>query len=156
MLLIRFFCNFSLRAAWGGLFTAFPPSVDFFKVSFFSSFRTEKALHQDGLWCKASKFSAMFLCLFLMFSLVLRMARIFWFLQRGLSKKCQRGVLKNNFFIRLRKQNLASIHFCIRIMALSGFICVPLSKVYRLYWTVLSICYQSKTLVISWYRLMTR
>ena len=101
-------------------------------------------------------FFSMFLCLFLMFSLVLRMDRIFWFLQRGLSKKCQRGVLKNNFFIRLRKQNLASIHFCIRIMALSGFICVPLSKVYRLYWTVLSICYQSKTLVISWYRLMTR
>ena len=40
-------------------------------------------------------FFSMFLCLFLMFSLVLRMNRIFWFLQRGLSKKCQRGVLKN-------------------------------------------------------------
>ena len=40
-------------------------------------------------------FFSMFLCLFLMFSRVLRMARIFWFLQRGLSKKCQRGVLKN-------------------------------------------------------------
>ena len=40
-------------------------------------------------------FFSMFLCLFLMFSLVLRMDRIFWFLQRGLSKKCQRGVLKN-------------------------------------------------------------
>ena len=40
-------------------------------------------------------FFSMFLCLFLMFSLVLRMARIFWFLQRRLSKKCQRGVPKN-------------------------------------------------------------
>ncbi len=41
-------------------------------------------------------FFSMFLCLFLMFSLVLRMDRIFWFLQRRLSKKCQRGVPKNN------------------------------------------------------------
>lgn len=49
ILLIRFFCNFSLRAAGNSLFTAFYPGVDFFKVSFFSSFRTEKALHQDGL-----------------------------------------------------------------------------------------------------------
>ena len=43
-------------------------------------------------------FFSMFLCLFLMFSLGLRMDRIFWFLQRGLSKKCQRGVPKNNFY----------------------------------------------------------
>ena len=45
-------------------------------------------------------FFSMFLCLFLMFSLVLRMNRIFWFLQRGLSKKCQRGVLKNMWIIQ--------------------------------------------------------
>ena len=45
---IQFFCNFSLRTAGNSLFTAFSSGVDFFKVSFFETFRTEKALHQDG------------------------------------------------------------------------------------------------------------
>ena len=39
ILLIRFFCNFSLRAAGIGLFTAFSPGVEFFKVSFFLFFQ---------------------------------------------------------------------------------------------------------------------
>ena len=48
-------------------------------------------------------FFSMFLCLFLMFSRVLHMARIFWFLQRRLSKKCQRGVQKNMLIIQTRR-----------------------------------------------------
>ncbi|WP_207739407.1 hypothetical protein, partial [Blautia wexlerae] len=39
ILLIRFFCNFSLRTAGNSLFTAFSPDVDFFKVSFFLFFQ---------------------------------------------------------------------------------------------------------------------
>ena len=39
ILLIRFFCNFSLRTAGNSLFTAFSPGVDFFKVSFFLFFQ---------------------------------------------------------------------------------------------------------------------
>ena len=39
ILLIRFFCNFSLRTAGSSLFTAFSSDVDFFKVSFFLFFQ---------------------------------------------------------------------------------------------------------------------
>jgi len=39
ILLIRFFCNFSLRTAGNSLFTAFSSGVDFFKVSFFLFFQ---------------------------------------------------------------------------------------------------------------------
>ena len=127
---------------------------------FFSSFRTEKALHQDGLWCKASNFFSMFLCLFLMFSRVLRMARIFWFLQRRLSKKCQRGVPKN---INYSNSQIKSYHYTL-LYRNYGSIWFYMCSTVQSPQTVLNgvinllshLCYQSKILVISWYRLTTR
>ena len=105
-------------------------------------------------------FFSMFLCLFLMFSLVLRMNRIFWFLQRGLSKKCQRGVPKNinysnsqikSYYYTLLYRNYSSIWFymCSTVQS-------PQTVLNGVINLLSHLCYQSKILVISWYRLTTR
>ena len=75
---IQFFCNFSLRTAGNSLFTAFSSGVDFFKVSFFSLLSgLKKPCIRMVSDARLLIFFSMFLCLFLMFSRVLHMARIF-------------------------------------------------------------------------------
>ena len=113
---------------------------------FFSSFRTEKALHQDGLWCKASNF---FLYVFMSFFDVFSGAPYgsdFLILTKGIIKKVPKRSAKK---WRNKLQNNSILLFIILLFfsCVQEIQCLTYNTTHAL---IVSFCILNKSLFLFW------
>ena len=105
---------------------------------FFSSFKTEKALHQDGLWCKASNF---FLYVFMSFFYVFSGAphgSDFLILTKGIIKKVPKRSAKK--YVDYSNSTITN-QFCLEIICCR--VCFSFDfLIYPYYPAYMGWCYQ--------------